>query len=46
MQVKLKFDLIFLEGVFRPFGGLMEALGSQLGELVSYDVDEAQECGQ
>ena len=36
---------IDLGGVFRPFGGLMDALESQLGEMVSKDVDEAQGCG-
>ena len=45
MQVKSKFDLFFLGGVFRPFWGLMEALGSQPGEMVSWDEDEAQGCG-
>ena len=28
-------------GVFRPFGGLMGSLGSQLGDMAPWDVDEA-----
>ena len=37
--------MVDLGGVFLPFGGLMGALGSQLGDMASWDVDEAQGCG-
>ena len=30
--------------VFRPFGGLMRAPGSQLGDMALSDVDYAQQC--
>ena len=34
-----------LGGVFCPFGGLMGFLGSRLGDMAPWDVDEAQGCG-